>query len=75
VVSGGVIVTELAAGPLRDAGVQPGDVILSIASQDVPSPDRFAEVVGRLTPGLNVQLLVQRRGQPLFLQLQLPPKQ
>jgi serine protease Do len=74
VVSGGVIVAELAPGPLRDAGVQVGDVILSIASQDVTSPDRFAEVVGRLTPGLSVQLLVQRRGQPLFLQLQLPPK-
>jgi serine protease Do len=72
VVSGGVIVTELAPGALRDAGVQVGDVILSIASQDVTSPDRFAEVVSQLTPGLSVQVLVQRRGQPLFLQVQPP---
>ncbi len=72
VVSGGVIVSDLGPGPLRDAGVQVGDVILSIASQDVTSPDRFAEVAGRLTPGLSVQLLVQRHGQPLFLQLQVP---
>ena len=72
VVSGGVIVTDLAAGALRDAGVQIGDVLLSIASQDVTSPERFAEVAGRLTPGMTVQLLVQRHGQPLFLQLQVP---
>jgi serine protease Do len=74
VISGGVLVTDVESGPGRDAGVQRGDVILSIASQDVGGPERFEEVAGRLTPGVTVPMLVQRRGQPLFLQLQLPPK-
>jgi serine protease Do len=74
VLAGGVRVSAVDAGPGRTAGVQVDDVILSIAKQEVDSPDRFAEVVERLTPGLPVPVLVQRRGEPLFLQVQVPPR-
>jgi serine protease Do len=74
VLAGGVRVSAVDAGPGRAAGVQIDDVILSIAKQEVDSPDRFAEVVERLTPGLPVPVLVQRRGEPLFLQVQVPPR-
>ena len=74
VVGGGVRVVEVSPGPGRDAGLIPGDVILSIASQEITHAERYAEVVGRLTPGQSVPVLVQRQGAPLFLALAVPPK-
>lgn len=74
VVSGGVRVVEVGPGPGRDAGLIAGDVILSIASQEIDSADRYAQVAGRLTPGQTVPMLVQRQGAPLFLALGVPSK-
>lgn len=74
VVSGGVRVVEVGPGPGRDAGLIVGDVILSIASQEIDSADRYAQVAGRLTPGQTVPMLVQRQGAPLFLALGVPAK-
>lgn len=73
VLSGGVMVMEAGEGPAQRAGVRAGDVLLQINGQDVDSPKRFAEVAGRLTPGATVPLLVQRRGAPLFLSMDVPP--
>ncbi len=76
VVSGGVRVVEVAAGPGRDANLIPGDVILSIAGQEIDSAERYAQVVERLTPGRTVPILVQRSPVgPLFLALNVPPKE
>ena len=74
VVTGGVRISAVGAGPGREAGLQGGDVILSIAGQEVDSVSRYGEVVGRLTPGQTVPMLVQRQGSPLFLAIQVPPK-
>jgi serine protease Do len=74
VVSGGVRIAAVAAGAGREAGLEAGDVILSISGQEVDSLARYGEVIGRLTPGQTVPLLVQRQGSPLFLALQVPPK-
>jgi serine protease Do len=74
IVSGGVKVAGVTPGPARDAGILSGDVILSIAGQDVENVERYNEVIGRLTPGQTVPMLVQRDGAPLFLALQVPPK-
>ncbi len=74
VVTGGVRLSAVGAGPGREAGLEAGDVILSIAGQEVDSAARYGEVVGRLTPGQTVPMLVQRQGSPLFLALQVPPK-
>jgi serine protease Do len=76
VVSGGAKVTEVAAGPGREAGLLPGDVILSIAGQEIDSAERYAQVVERLTPGRTVPMLIQRQPVgPLFLALNVPPKE
>jgi len=74
VASGGVRIGAVGAGPGREAGLQAGDVVLTIAGQEVDSLVRYGEVVGRLTPGQTVSMLVQRQGSPLFLALQVPPK-
>lgn len=73
VLSGGVMVERVAGGPGVAAGIRPGDVILTLAGQEVDSPERFAEVVGRLTPGTTVPMLVSRGGSPSFLPLDVPP--
>lgn len=72
VVSGGVLVTAVGDGPAARAGLRPGDVLLQIAGQEIDTPDRLGIVASRLTPGASVQVLVQRRGAPLFLMLDVP---
>jgi serine protease Do len=72
VLSGGVMVMEVDEGPALRAGVRVGDVLLQINGQDVDSPKRFIEVAGRMTPGATVAVLVQRRGAPLFLSMEVP---
>ena len=72
VVSGGVMVSEVSDGPALRAGIRAGDVVLQINGQTVDTVQRFAEVAGRLTPGATVPVLVQRRGAPLFLSLDIP---
>ena len=72
VVSGGVLVQDVGDGAALRAGIRPGDVLLQISGQQVDSPQRLAEVVGRLTPGVTVPVLVQRRGAPLFLPMDVP---
>lgn len=75
VVAGGVLVTAVDDGPAARAGVRTGDILLQLAGQEVDSPQRYAEVVDRLTPGQTVAVLVQRRGAPLFLALDVPPRE
>ncbi|MGH8461009.1 MAG: Do family serine endopeptidase [Stenotrophobium sp.] len=72
VVSGGVLVMNVVDGPALRAGVRVGDILLQINGQQVDTPDRLAVVASRLTPGVSVQVLVQRRGSPLFLTMDVP---
>ncbi|MGB0954738.1 MAG: Do family serine endopeptidase [Panacagrimonas sp.] len=72
VLSGGVVVIEVRGESVSAAGIRPGDVILSIAGQEVDSPERLAEVFSRLTPGSSVPVLVSRNGNPSFRPLQVP---
>ncbi len=72
VVNGGLMITSVTDGPAARAGIRAGDVLLQIGGQQVDSLDRFTEVAGRLTPGQTVAVLVQRRGAPLFLALDVP---
>ena len=72
VVNGGLMITSVTDGPAARAGIRAGDVLLQIGGQQVDSLDRFAEVAGRLAPGQKGAGLVQRRGAPLFLALDVP---
>ncbi len=72
IVSGGAYVQEVTEGAGRDAGLLPGDILLTIGGDEIDGPERLAEVIGRLTPGRSVPMLVQRRGQPTFLALEAP---
>jgi serine protease Do len=72
IVSGGALVVEVNPGPGREAGLLPGDILLTIGGSEIDGPERLSEVAGRLTPGRSVPMLVQRRGQPTFLALDVP---
>lgn len=68
----GVLVKEVAEGPAAHAGIQPGDVILRIGSQDIHNAAQLAQVVSKLPKGKPVPVLVWRRGATLFRPLTLP---
>jgi len=72
VVSGGLMVTQVGEGVASSAGIRSGDILLQLAGQEVDSLRRFDEVIGRLTPGQTVAVLVQRGSAPLFLSLDVP---
>jgi serine protease Do len=72
IVSGGAVVQEVNEGAGRESGLLAGDILLTIGGDEIDGPERLAEVVGRLTPGRSVPMLVQRRGQPTFLALEVP---
>jgi serine protease Do len=74
IVSGGALVQEVHEGPGREAGLLPGDILLTLGGSEIDGPERLAEVARRLTPGRSVPLLVQRRGAPTFLALEVPPR-
>ena len=68
----GVLVQRLAQGAAASAGVQKGDVILSINNEQIRGVEHFRELVDDLPGGKSVALLVQRNGGPTFLAMRVP---
>jgi serine protease Do len=71
--SGGVVVSTLEEGPLRAAGVKPGDVILKFNHLEIKNSAHFAEIANDLPAGKNVALYLLREGAPQFLPLKIAP--
>lgn len=69
---GGVVVEEMSAGPASDAGIQIGDVIVSINNVNVKGVSHFKELVKELPAGKSVPVLIKRRSGPMFLALKVP---
>jgi serine protease Do len=63
-VAGGVVVEDVAGAAAR-AGVQAGDVILSVNRTPVKSPEQLKELIGKA--GKSVALLVQREDARIFI--------
>lgn len=64
----GVIVTGvLHGGPAQAAGLQPGDVITHVGSQEVRNTSDLLTQIAALKPGLAVDLGLKRQGQALRL--------
>jgi len=59
----GVLVNEVFDGePAQKAGVQPGDIILSVEKTTVDTPSSLAKAVASLTPGKPANLTILRNG-------------
>ncbi len=67
-----IVIEEVFDGPAMDAGLQAGDVILSVDNQSVASIEDFSAVLDTLKPGGNVPVLVQRASGPVFLAVKIP---
>ncbi len=66
-----VVVSGVGKGPAADAGIQRGDVILMLNNTRVTSARQFAELARDLPRDRSVPVLVQRRGNPIFLALRM----
>jgi len=71
VVKGGVLVQNVVNGAAKNAGIQPGDVILRIHNDIIHDVADFEKIAKTLPAGKSVAVLVQRRGSPAFLALKI----
>lgn len=69
--SGGVMVAKVEQGPAINAGIRPGDVILSLNNEEIKDAHHFVEVAKKLPVGKPIPVLVQRSGQSQFLALKI----
>nr|WP_090206383.1 DegQ family serine endoprotease [Ectothiorhodospira magna] len=69
---GGVLITQVDAGPAQRAGIRRGDVLLMINSHAIQSPEQMREVVEALPAGRTARVLVQRPQGPIWLPLEIP---
>lgn len=70
-VSGGVLVTEVFAGPAMDAGVRAGDIISTINNRPVASVEEFNKAVKGLPKDKSFPILIVRQGNPAFIVIRL----
>ena len=61
----GGLVVENASGPAALAGIQPGDVIVSVGSAKVTTVEGLKQQVDKA--GKNIALLIERNGQKIFV--------
>lgn len=65
---GGVRIDSVTAGsPAEACGLEPGDVILSLAGRNVQSPDEVVAAVSARAPGSELAIEVQREGRRMVL--------
>ncbi len=69
----GVRIAELEAGPGRAAGLQEGDVIVSLNRQTISSAQQFAQVAESLPDSGFVPIRIVREGQGTTLALRTAP--
>jgi S1-C subfamily serine protease len=56
------VVDVVPGGPAAAAGIQPGDLIVSVDGKKTPSPEALGAVLAELKPGQTVTVTVQRGG-------------
>ncbi|MFO1372274.1 MAG: DegQ family serine endoprotease [Candidatus Competibacteraceae bacterium] len=73
----GVMVQQVGPGMAAEAGVQPGDILLSLNNHDIKDVAHLRQLVRELPTGKRVPLLVKRNNGALYLALEVPadPKQ
>ncbi|GJI94104.1 zinc metalloprotease [Duganella caerulea] len=69
-----VVLEAIAGGPAARAGLQKGDLLLSVDGVPVADGIAFIEVIGKAA-GKTVQVAVRRAGQPLVLAMVPQPEQ
>jgi len=71
-VNNGVQVVEVSPeSAAATAGIRRGDLLVSIASKDIVSPNQFAKLVEELAADQTIAVRLVRRGSPLFVALRV----
>jgi len=68
----GVVVTQVSEGPARQAGIQAGDILVTLHNTPINSAADLADAAAALPEDGTVAALVNRDGTPRFLALKLP---
>ena len=68
----GVTVRKIESGPAVEAGIAPGDIILSINNEKITDAKQFIELAKKLPTNKAIPVLVQRSGASQFLALKIP---
>ncbi|MBT6892515.1 MAG: PDZ domain-containing protein, partial [Gammaproteobacteria bacterium] len=71
-VNKGVLISQVYAGPAREAGVQRGDVLTDIDGEAIDSAEQFERLVAALPDGVSVHIRVVRNKRPQYLALKVP---
>ena len=67
----GVLVERVGDGAASDAGIRPGDVMLLLNNQKIRDSEHFSELLKDLPDSKSIPVLIQRRGNPVFLALKM----
>lgn len=67
----GVVVEQVNKGVAKEAGIRVGDVLLLINNTRVKSVAHLQEILEQLPEDRSIPVLIQRRGNPIFLALKL----
>ena len=60
-------------GPAKEAGLEPGDVIVKFDGQVIKEATDLAPLVGRVVPGTTVQLDIVRAGKAKIIKVKIAP--
>jgi serine protease Do len=69
--SHGILVEHVMSGPASKAGIRPGDIILLLNNIKVLGVAHFVELINDLPTEKSIPVLIQRRGNPIFMALKL----
>jgi serine protease Do len=69
---GGVLVQQVGPGAAAEAGVRPGDILLSLNNQKIKDAAHLQQLVNELPRGKRIPLLVKRGDGSLYLALEIP---
>ncbi|MDH4215722.1 MAG: PDZ domain-containing protein, partial [Gallionella sp.] len=73
-ISGGLLVEEVKGSAARAAGLQRGDLLLSIGNTPIRSLKQFNEIIKQAAKGRNVALLVRRGDAASYVAIKLDEK-
>lgn len=68
---GGVLVQQVGPGAAAEAGVRPGDILLSLNNQKIKDAEHLRQLVKELPRGKRVPLLVKRDNGALYLAVEI----
>lgn len=67
----GILVEDVQEGPASQAGIRAGDIVLILNNIKILNAVHFIELVAGLPESKSVPVLVQRRGNPIFLAVKI----